>query len=487
MTREGFLLFQAAIATSICNLTSDSRDRFATEKRTEGWTEVWGDGTAGAGAEDCWDEEVDAVARLSPRTNSMFPEISLTLVQYRPAWVEQLVLRMAGIPHVVVNSSYASYESTGPLPALQDYSDIKAPVLLGRRQPGWFNSEEVGGGGQRPENVILEYLKTTRGVDLDTHLVDPGNDALTKQRQTTSTLLRLLLTTKLQKSLTVLRYQDGDSWSQVYRKQCFDASRNHGTQDNPTSSIIPTARGVYQAWSERVMAQKTLMGCLDGASVEKAKQEARDAYGILEQQLSRREDSSQYILGTQQPALIDALVWAHLAEALCDVNLVVILADFPVLIQYFQFVHKTYFAVSSSDDTNSWQVWNKHQNGINCFQQVPLDSDDDKQQPEDVKNLKNALELMQTLSAKDHDLLNVLQKGKEARAQELMANQRKVEHKNQSESTHAEDAESKVKPELTATQKARLQQQRSDQYWLSIVALAAIAGGLSMLAGAESE
>jgi hypothetical protein len=430
----------------------------------------------------------------------IIPGISLTIVQYRPAWLEQLVLRIAGIPHIVLNSSYSSNESTGPLPYLHDSCGKSSPILVGRCQPGLRRSsadefDDTGGSPSALINVneslldrqqnssILEYLRIARGVDLDDPLVDPTNNDLTKERQAKSTLLKLLVTNKLQTSLMILRYEDTDAWVQVNRKQCFDASKACGVNTSSRSLLdLPTVRGLYQAWSERVMARKGLMGLgRNVKSVDTAKMEARNAYTILEQQLSQRgsDDSCYYLLGTSQPVMVDVILWAHLAEALCDVTLVVILADFPCLIQYFQFIHKKYFATSSSEskDGSNWQVWNKHQNSINCFQQIHLDPDDRNNNKAKLKDLKNALELMHALSAHDRDLLSLLQQGKGVRAQELVT---KARRKGKELSQDPEDTENdgEPKPKETDAQKARLQQHRHDMIWLMNVSLVALAYGV---------
>jgi hypothetical protein len=509
----------------------NSRDNFSTTTRTEGWLEVWGDNKAVGGDDECWQDEMDAAARSVKKSRrpyngrvlvhsffcahlvvcsllkldtcsflhdsfigaSIIPGVPLTIVQYRPAWLEQLVLRIAGIPHVVLNSSYSSNESTGPLPCLHDSQGGSCPILVGRRQPGLRRSlaHELDDGGapsavqhqensdlgSQQNNSILEYLKMARAVDLDVSLVDPTNSDLTKQRQAKSSLLKLLVTTQLQTSLMILRYEDADAWVQVYRKQCFDASKPIcGVSNNSRYLLcLPTARGLYQAWSERVMARKGLMGLgLNATSVDNAKKEARNAYAILEQQLAQQGDGSFFLLDTSQPVLVDVMLWAHLAEALCDVNLVVILADFPRLINYFHFIHKKYFATSSESMSSRWQVWNKHQNSINCFHQIPLDADGG--QAEKLKDLKNALELIQALSAHDRDLLKLLQEAKEVRAQELARNRGQELSRDPGGAETESDGEQK--PKLTDAQEALLQQHRHDRIWLMSVALVACAYGL---------
>ena len=502
MVSEISLIVQSAIATTLCNLQSDSRDEFSATKRTEGWTESFGDETVDP-QEDCWKVEREFADGFSfyQDHSLLFPQVSIVLVQYRPAWLEQLVLRIAGIPHVVVNFSYASTESTGPLPFLRDSlqhtaseSPSSSPVLVGRNHPRLrvAKAEDNGDGESvfvpidgeeessslgaiRQGNSILEYLKSQKGVNLDAHWLEPksGEDAI-KSKMSLSNLFSVMID-NLQKHLMTLRYEDRNAWS-LYRAQCFSASRS-GAAINSSyrHSKIPTARGLYQAWSERVLSRKALLLGGKGVSLEKAKMETRKAYEVLEHFLRQRDKDDYYILGTPQPALIDAILWAYLAEAICDVNLVLILADFPLLVRYFQFIYDKYFLPRRSDDsseTEKWKVWNRRQNLSNQFQTVPLEPGIQKKAP---KELKHALELMQTLSVQEHDLLEVLQVGKEARFQELV--------RDRSNNRNDPGFEGPKKEQMaSALEKARRQQQRHDQDWISLVSGFAIVAGISSLA-----
>jgi len=454
----------------------------------------------------------------------LFPNIPLTLLQYRPAWFEQLVLRIADIPHVVVNTSYASHESTGPLPALRDLvptttitgstddttTTSRVPILVGRRHPRFsISSNDVFGKGSTPEsnataqeqfpvtllsqeNSILNYLQNEKGVDLDASLQACGD----KTQQALSKLLSLMITTKLHTCLMILRYEDGTVWHQVYRKQCLESSKRKTKSSSTTTTTnndnnqtiydrFPTIRGLYQAWSERVLARKELRGACGNKqiSVEEAKAEVCKAYEIIEQQLSQVDSEHDYLIGTPEPTLVDALLWSHLAEALCDVHLVLVLADFPKIVQYFQRIYDAYFATTATQK-DAWKVWNKHQNYVNPFQQIPLEGDNPiaaEAVDGPKKPFKHALDLMQTLSARDHNLLEVLKVSREKRSS-LEA----VTSSGNAQTTKPATAKGQPsegdKAEITAIEKARRRQQRHDQYWISLVAGVAILGGLSTLA-----
>ena len=508
MVKEGSLLVQTALASSITNLYSQDRDEFSATARTLGWTEVWGDeaGLVDANAE-YWNDEEEQVTYLTASSLSeasrLLPDISVTLVQFRPAWLEQLVLRIANIPHIVINSPYASTESTGPLPYLKDnFKD--QPILVGRNHPGMrlrkevvedggigFTSEQMTHKPERHTNCILDYLQSQRGLDLDAPLKQgSGNNKKQNSQQSLADLLTLLVTTKLEKSLVVLRYEDEDAWGQVYRKQCLQSSRNAEAENSESSEQsseknnswrLPTMRGLFQAWSERAIARKALRFGGPCLSVKEARLEARKAYEILEHQLEQRSQENHYLLNTTKPVMVDVILWAHLADALCDINLVTVLADFPLLVKYFQRMYDVYFATSGtvvmigSKDPDTWKVWNKHENHANAFQQIPLESEMNKSK--DVpKKYTHALELMQNLSVRDHDLLETLKVGNAARANEAMlVSRRSGASKNLSSTPKSKPKDEEEKSELTAIEKVRRQQQRSDQIWISVVGGAAAA------------
>lgn len=492
MSEIAFLL-QSALATTLCNFKSDSRDGTNTTKRTEGWTEVWGDERGVVDKnEECWQAEAADSKRIIP--NHTVADIvdapTLTLVQYRPAWLEQMVLRIGGVPHVVVNSPYSSCECTGSLPYLKDVkpnTKLPYPIMVGRRQPK-LRSKLAGipGGDQKdeekqnkttttavvrdPDNDILNYLKTELNIDLDVPLAN------NKSLQARSITLRLLITTKLHHCMMVLRYEDRDAWEQVYKKQCFEGSRNGVSTTESTNDSyrrFPTMRGLFQAWSERLLARKQLWASSLSRSVDQAKLEAQSAYELLEQQLQERDNEQHYLLSTPQPTLVDALLWAHLAEALCDVHLVVLLADFPLLVQYFQHIHKTYFATTTPSNQSDWQVWNQYQNHCNAFLSTPLEitkTTFPTISSTDGEQFQGALKLMKSMSVQEENLLDVLQKAKAAREEQngLVGNKKPQ--------LRSEEPE---KP--SAVEIARREHERSDQYWVTIVGAAAVLVGIAVL------
>jgi hypothetical protein len=310
------------------------------------------------------------------------------LVQHRVAWLEQLVLRIADIPYVVVNSPYASMEATGPLPYLKDFSSSKQPVLVGRYHPN---------GPRRAETTsIIDYLQTERGLDLYKELVT------TPEQKSQYHMIKTLVEQQLNPVLAFLRYGDDDAWRQVYRLQYMEAAAGPGY-----NLYRPHLFAWFQAWSIRTLALKQVGRSW---SVPDAVTIARRGYDSLET-LLLSDGGRDYILNTSTPSMADVLVWAHLAEALCDVHLVMVLADFPKLVDLFQRMYDAYFRLSPNE-SEDWRLWNRHENAKNPFQKIPIDTSMPNKKP---SHFHDALELMQSLSVHTRDLREALFVSKEKR------------------------------------------------------------------------
>ena len=99
----------------------------------------------------------------------------------------------------------------------------------------------------------------------------------------------------------------------------------------------------------------------------------------------RREGRPVYLLGTDDPTPVDALLFAHIAEALCDVHLVLVLARRPVLVRYFSAMYDRYFGKGyadewrrrhnprggGEDDDDGWIRRNDVANSNNAFNRIP--------------------------------------------------------------------------------------------------------------------
>ena len=316
------------------------------------------------------------------------------------------MLRVAGLGHTVVevhNSPYAVHELTGPLPYLQDLETPQGhPAMVGRRQFVSTTREEEDEdeilqrmGSSQNNNSILNYLQLYRGIDLDR--------ALDKDQQQQSILYTGLIQNDLEACLVALRYGDADAWEQIYRDQCCRAGtyvgaphhhpKDVGSSNNNKqpwwSRIHPLAS--WQAWSER---RQALSGSQNNhrrfRSTEHALATARQAYQVLEHQLVQKQtmqatttstnnnnpNGVSYLLGTRQPTVVDCLLWDHLMQALTDIYLVVVLAEFPQLLHYTQRIWDDYhFGVAVDDNdgkSSSVSVWNLEENALNAFNEVPL-------------------------------------------------------------------------------------------------------------------
>ena len=100
----------------------------------------------------------------------------------------------------------------------------------------------------------------------------------------------------------------------------------------------------------------------------------------------KKEEQHQqctYLFGAIQPTQIDALLFAHLAEAMCDVHLVLVLSKHVKLIKYFDLLYNTYFGngyitlykshvpSNESIDDVDWISQNNKVNANNAFNRLP--------------------------------------------------------------------------------------------------------------------
>lgn len=446
------------LATGVYNLDSSRFRSAPLDKRKEAWTESWGDPKRKN--ETSWkiDEESISLLLATPH-----PQLPLILTQYRPAWLEQVVLRMAKIPHIVLNAHHLSNEATGPLPYLRDHQPSKPPILVGRYHPSNIAPDSVP-----CQNSILDYLLSERKVNFD-------SDLLTDQERSLSSCYLNLINGELQNILLYLRYEDHDAWEQVYRRQYLRAC------SSGSDNWFLHLKGRFQASMERVTALRNLQEYRRKMTVPQAVARAKEAYQALEYQLSSHE--KLYLLGKDKPSLVDAVLWSHLADALCDVHLVIELASFPRLVKYFQKILKTYFP----GNQDAWDEWNHKQNINNAFQQIPIYGKSKLEK----SAFKNAIELMQTLSLRNENLPEVLETAKAKRAEEPWPVPPKAtasvlyrwrmgdDFQNPKEIPEAEENPSR--------KKMQRDQERNDQAWVSGVAGVSVAALLLLQATSTKE
>jgi hypothetical protein len=317
------------------------------DERIKGFTEEWdGDTTPSLDV---------AEATIQINQNQ---ECTIRLFQYRPAWFEQLVLRVSRIPHVVINSAYAVTEVTGPLPMLQDFtcdSGDLLPAMIGRHQPSENKSKE---------NSILAYLKQYRKVDLDHSLI---SEEQIQQSMMYTTIIENTLTP----CLMTLRYHgDPVAWEQIYRPQCVCAMSG-----SANTWLNKPFLASWQAWSERVQAVSKLSPSILMQSKEEVIETVRCTYSIFEYQIKMQHSSSKcFLLGTDKPTTVDCLLWDHLMMAMADIHLVILLADFPGLLQFTQHIWDSFSFGTTMENISSdsvW-VWNLEENALNAFTGIPL-------------------------------------------------------------------------------------------------------------------
>ncbi|KAG7356032.1 outer mitochondrial membrane transport complex protein [Nitzschia inconspicua] len=519
-----WILLQSMIANGFYNLDSQRFRKASLDTRSEGWTETWG----GKEQQNTENQTVDTTTTttttteskqnksytVNPQqhqkrhhslvfedtTHSMWvevddPSISIVLTQYRPAWLEQIVLKMAEIKFIVVNSTYHCHEATGPLPFLRDEEDSTSKmILVGRHHPTnlQWNSEPADETNSAScgiyDNAILTYLQHQRNIDLDAHLTEP-------QKGQAHAFLQLIQN-ELQPILLFLRYEDDDAWEQVYRRQYIQASCPKGNTKSNHSDIgwILQMRGRFQARTERLVERRKLLEFTRrNTTVEQAVERARNAYQALERQLVVAVQSKQtttLLLKTDRPALVDAALWAHLADALGDVHLVVVLASFPNLMQYFQDLYHQYFGIKSHKPktTIRWEAWNERQNLENAFQQIPILS---KNQLMKHGNFKDAIDLMQNLSLQKQELNEVLAAVKAKRNEEPWPKPRKSNESllyrwSMGEDIIEKSTQTPEKEENPLRKKLLRDQQRNDQKWISAVAGVSVVAILLLQAGAST-
>lgn len=462
------------MATGIYNLDSSRFQAAPRDTRKEGWTEAWGAEEKDLQDSTRYQLDFESIASLLA---TPYPQVPLILTQFRPAWTEQLVLLIMKIPYVVVNSNHVTHEATGPLPYLKDHHSEDAtgaaqpPVLVGRHHPS-----NIATPNPVAQNHILEYLKQARNVDLDRSLATSEHRALSK-------CFMNLIENELNPILQYLRYEDHDAWEQVYRRQYLNATspRSH--------SWIAHLHGRFQACLERATYRRRLVEVTRTMTVPRAVERAKEAYTALELQLQRHGGPHLMNVGSL-PTLVDAVLWAHLAEALCDVHLVVVLADYPKLVKYFQDVYQRYFG---STPKETWEVWNQAQNRSNAFQQLPLLNEKKKLV---ASGFKDAIDLMQKLSLQKQDLQDVLDTAKAKRssepwptptpATETMFYRWRMGEELKSQKQNVE--ESQDQPENPLRKKLIRDQIRNDQIWISgVVGISAMAILLLQGSGSNNE
>mmetsp|Transcript_21327 Transcript_21327/g.43576 ORF Transcript_21327/g.43576 Transcript_21327/m.43576 type:complete len:737 (+) Transcript_21327:52-2262(+) len=168
-----------------------------------------------------------------------------------------------------------------------------------------------------------------------------------------------------------------------------DLEENDKThQHHPFASLIPSYGGVGGGDSGRV-------------NVIRAMEYSDELYSLLEEKMAvpseeeaksdahddEKHFSKTYFLKTDKPTYLDALLFSHLAEALCDVHLILVLCKHSKLMCYFQWMYECYFGEEYEATTIAaggarkgetvtphhavWITKNNVVNARNAFNQIP--------------------------------------------------------------------------------------------------------------------
>lgn len=353
-------------------------------------------------------------------------EPSIRILQFQPAWQEQLLLRIAKLPHHIINSAYAVTEATGPLPVLQDDN-----AMMGR-------------------DAVLEYLQQYRNVQL---MMSHPKD---------TELYLSLIQDRLEPCRVVLQCHE----DRLLKQRCLQAG------------------GIASHWQARSFWRYLKYRYFDyrNMTTAEAVKRVQTGYQILEDKLG--QSSSSFLLSTDQPTHLDAALWDHLMHALTDVHLVVVLAEFPKLLAFVQHIWDQYFA----EPREEWQIWNATQNAANPFAQVPSLVSCNKQTEKPLV-FRHAVELMEQLFVQDRNLLqSVAQEARACFPQEPPEAFSTWHRWRRGGSYHSEDNNNNNKRAQGTEEKVRREYHRNDEMWMAAMALSTVMalcvfGGLGSRAG----
>jgi hypothetical protein len=332
--------------------------------------------------------------------NSSRRMLLLTLTQHRVAWLEQIVLRIKGVPHVVLNSPYSFCEATGPLPFVQSYDcNLKHSFLVGRTNPSiyCYDASTAGENSNTSPGCsgsdILLYLRMEHNVDLDCDLALPtssntnGGGEVDEQRrqllvsklttsQRSDRLAYLsLIREELHPILQVIRYCDEVSYNTCHLPTsrqlmlCCNGNRVFPSKKGLFTTLLYHPLHYLQSFLERSRALSKLRrhsvrsycwGNIFPTTTTATWGEQLNLYaaiahideiyaGINDRLVTtpkgqqQKDEQPTFLLGTSYPTNVDAALFAHLAEAITDIHILPILSQYEALITFFRYMFNTYF------------------------------------------------------------------------------------------------------------------------------------------------
>lgn len=313
----------------------------------------------------------------------------ITLTQHRVAWLEQIVLRITGTPHLVFNSSYSFCESTGPLPFVQSYDhELKHAHLVGRYNPNGCSYNDDRESFSQEENKsfseiytgsdILLYLCVEHGIDLDSEFVatDSSNghtgrrlvSKLTKSQAIDRLAYMSVIRDELNLILQSIRFCDELSYRTCYiptsRKMCLNHYGERFDKNGKTErrflpfffypfhlksvwermGAISNLKHLRSYWGKVVPTKSG-----EKMNTHAAISLADEIYTALNDRLcqikQQQVDSLDpvFLLGIKWPTKVDALMFAHLAEAMSEIRLFPLFSRHDALVTFFRYMFNTYF------------------------------------------------------------------------------------------------------------------------------------------------
>jgi glutathione S-transferase len=346
------------VANTLHNWTGNARSYHRSggtfTRRRPGFTEQWG--TPPLAHERPilgWVQQEQTTELQEESQSESNPKPKIRLVQFRPAWAVQLLLRTSGLPYVVENSTYATTEATGPLPMLQD------PEAL------------VGGSDSK---AILHYLHDRyASVTLADVPIDTSSNAGSASApnvsgdQSTLAIVESLLQNDLADVLTMLRYADSGTWKAVERPRHLKAVQ---------------ARWWIGQWhvdSIRQVALTSLGGRRRTSNVvHDTITQAKQAYAFLEHTL--QQSPHLFLNNAHHFSIAGLWLFEHVMYALADTHLVQILPQYPGLCWYTQTVWETYFEDGTTSFVSSTSYLQQAQQVIeaNAFFFLPTTASYDR-------------------------------------------------------------------------------------------------------------
>lgn len=459
----------------------------------------------------------------------------IRIYQYRPSFSIQLLLRLSSTPHLVFNSSTSCTESHGQLPTLVDLEQnvsvgIQTPTthLIHSRLDGimtyLIESKKKQRNGNRVDGSVSSFENDQDEFeDFDDDIVSLLSNGQKAHRKSMMSQFH-----ELGVIIKCLRYEHDTAWDELYKGQCIKAHIYPNGEPDEMRAIGAEAnyekRGWsfltwFQVWAERVVARKEVefdsIGKLlirdkDGiggkeVNLKKSVAMAGEVYSSLDWKIGQSTNGN--LLDTEEISLVDVLLFGHLAEALCDIHLVVALIDFKHLIAFFQKTFEKYFGkeyqvtIAGVGGDTSWIKWNDRVNALNQFNRMPM-NDVERRIMETLDGGGYAINMMQSVALHCHDLREVLADAALLRKQEdelygvdnvpksmvgawlhklrmggeLEADGLKDEDEDETKEKDPTDPDDMTKKNEQLMKNVLREAKRNDELWISATAAAAIIG-----------